>query len=41
MMGFPTWLLDLSPFTQVPNAPAVALSITPVVGMGLTGRGAF
>jgi ABC-2 type transport system permease protein len=35
-LGLPTWLLDLSPFTHVPNAPAVAISFTPVVGMGLT-----
>jgi ABC-2 type transport system permease protein len=35
-LGLPTWLLDLSPFTHVPNAPAVAVSIEPVLGLGLT-----
>lgn len=34
-LGLPAWLLDLSPFTHVPNAPAVALSVAPVVGLGL------
>ncbi|HEX6325578.1 MAG TPA: hypothetical protein VFZ72_03325 [Jiangellaceae bacterium] len=34
-LGLPTWLLDLSPFTHVPNAPAVAVSIEPVLGLGL------
>jgi ABC-2 type transport system permease protein len=34
-LGLPTWLLDLSPFTHVPNVPAVALSVGPVVGLGL------
>jgi ABC-2 type transport system permease protein len=34
-MGLPTWLLDLSPFTHVPNAPAVAISYGPVLGLGL------
>jgi len=34
-LGLPTWLLDLSPFTHVPNAPAVAISVTPVLGLGL------
>jgi ABC-2 type transport system permease protein len=32
-LGLPTWLLDLSPFTHVPNAPAVAISPAPVVGL--------
>lgn len=31
-LGLPTWLLNLSPFTHVPNAPAVAISVGPVVG---------
>ncbi|GAB7002595.1 exporter of polyketide antibiotics [Nocardioides sp. AN3] len=35
-LGLPTWLLDLSPFTHVPNAPAVAISYGPVVGLCLT-----
>lgn len=34
-LGLPGWLLDLSPFTHVPNAPAVALAAGPVVGLGL------
>jgi ABC-2 type transport system permease protein len=34
-LGLPTWLLNLSPFTHVPNAPAVALSAGPVVGLSL------
>ena len=34
-LGLPTWLLDLSPFTHVPNAPAVAVTIAPVLAMGL------
>lgn len=34
-LGLPTWLLDLSPFTHVPNAPAVPISLGPVVGLGL------
>jgi len=34
-LGLPAWLLDLSPFTHVPNAPAVALSAGPVVGLVL------
>jgi ABC-2 type transport system permease protein len=32
-LGLPTWLLDLSPFTHVPNAPAVAISLGPVLGL--------
>ena len=36
-LGLPTWLLDLSPFTHVPNAPAVAVSVTPVLGLALVG----
>ncbi len=34
-LGLPAWLLDLSPFTHVPNAPAVPLSVAPVVGLSL------
>jgi ABC-2 type transport system permease protein len=34
-LGLPTWLLDLSPFTHVPNAPAVAVTIAPVLGLVL------
>ena len=34
-LGLPTWLLDLSPFTYVPNAPAVAVSAGPLLGLGL------
>ena len=34
-LGLPVWLTDLSPFTHVPNAPAVALAAGPVVGLGL------
>jgi ABC-2 type transport system permease protein len=32
-LGLPTWLLDLSPFTHVPNAPAVSISPGPVFGL--------
>jgi ABC-2 type transport system permease protein len=32
-LGLPTWLLDVSPFTHVPNAPAVAVSAAPVLGL--------
>lgn len=32
-LGLPTWLLDVSPFTQVPNAPAVPISAGPVFGL--------
>jgi ABC-2 type transport system permease protein len=34
-LGLPTWLLELSPFTHVPNAPAVALTTGPILGLGL------
>jgi ABC-2 type transport system permease protein len=36
-LGLPSWLLDLSPFTHVPNAPAVAISYPPVLGLVLVG----
>lgn len=34
-LGLPTWVLDLSPFTHVPNAPAVAISVGPVLALAL------
>jgi len=34
-LGLPSWLLGLSPFTHVPNAPAVAVSPGPLIGLGL------
>jgi ABC-2 type transport system permease protein len=34
-LGLPGWLLDLSPFTHVPNAPAVTVSAGPILGLGL------
>jgi ABC-2 type transport system permease protein len=34
-LGLPSWLLDLSPFTHVPNAPAVAVDATPLAGLGV------
>ncbi|MFI6677771.1 ABC transporter permease [Kribbella sp. NPDC050470] len=36
-LGLPTWLLDLSPFTHVPNAPAVDPTIGPILGLCLAG----
>lgn len=35
-LGLPTWLLDLSPFTHVPSAPAVAVSTQPLLGLVAT-----
>lgn len=32
-LGLPSWLLNLSPFTHVPNAPAVAITLAPVIGL--------
>ena len=34
-LGLPTWLLDLSPFTHVPNAPAVDPTMGPILGLCL------
>jgi ABC-2 type transport system permease protein len=34
-LQLPTWLMNLSPFTFVPNAPAVAVSVAPIIGLGL------
>lgn len=36
-LGLPGWLLDLSPFTHVPNAPAVAITLAPVLGLSGVG----
>jgi ABC-2 type transport system permease protein len=36
-LGLPTWLVNLSPFTYVPNAPAVAVSVAPLLGLVLAG----
>ena len=35
-LGLPSWLLNLSPFTHVPNAPAAAVTLTPILGLALT-----
>ncbi|SDK11061.1 ABC-2 type transport system permease protein [Nocardioides sp. YR527] len=35
-LGLPSWLSDLSPFSRVPNAPAVAISYGPVLGLVVT-----
>lgn len=34
-LGLPGWLMDLSPFSHVPNAPAVAIAHAPVLGLCL------
>jgi len=34
-LGLPAWLVDLSPFSHVPNAPAVDISGWPLLGLGL------
>lgn len=36
-LGLPSWLLNLSPFTHVPNAPAAAVTLAPILGLGLAG----
>jgi ABC-2 type transport system permease protein len=33
-LGLPGWLLDVSPFTHVPNAPATPIAGGPVLGLG-------
>jgi ABC-2 type transport system permease protein len=32
-LGLPSWAQDLSPFTHVPNAPAVAITVAPLLGL--------
>ncbi len=34
-LRLPTWLMDLTPFTHVPNAPAAAVSVAAILGLGL------
>jgi ABC-2 type transport system permease protein len=34
-LQLPAWLMNLSPFTYVPNAPAVAVTAAPVLGLAL------
>jgi ABC-2 type transport system permease protein len=34
-LGLPGWLLDVSPFTHVPNAPATPIAGGPVLGLGM------
>jgi ABC-2 type transport system permease protein len=34
-LGLPSWVLDASPFTHVPNAPATPITGGPVLGLGL------
>ncbi|WP_406832067.1 hypothetical protein ABEG17_04355 [Pedococcus sp. KACC 23699] len=36
-LGLPSWLLNLSPFTHVPNAPATAATPAPILGLSLAG----
>jgi ABC-2 type transport system permease protein len=36
-LGLPPWLLNLSPFTHVPNAPAAAVTIAPMLGLVVAG----
>ncbi|BCJ49358.1 exporter of polyketide antibiotics [Actinoplanes sp. NBRC 14428] len=33
-LGLPGWVRDLSPFTHVPKAPAVAVGATPLIALG-------
>lgn len=33
-LGLPSWLLNLSPFTHVPTAPAAAVTLAPMLGLG-------
>ena len=36
-LNLPSWLLDVSPFTHVPNAPAAAATLTPLLALSVTG----
>jgi ABC-2 type transport system permease protein len=36
-LRLPAWMQDASPFTHVPNAPAVAISVGPLAGLALVG----
>lgn len=36
-LGLPSWVQDLSPFTHIPNAPAVPLTAAPILGLVLAG----
>jgi ABC-2 type transport system permease protein len=35
-LGLPSWLMNLSPFTHVPNAPVVTVTLAPVLGLAGT-----
>jgi len=35
-LGLPSWLLNFSPFTHVPNAPAAAVTVAPILGLAVT-----
>jgi ABC-2 type transport system permease protein len=39
VLGLPSWLLDLSPFEQVPQLPAASLSLLPLVVMSVVAAG--
>jgi ABC-2 type transport system permease protein len=34
-LGLPSWLVNLSPFSHVPNAPAVDVTLVPLLVLGL------
>jgi ABC-2 type transport system permease protein len=36
-LHLPSWLLSSSPFTHVPNAPAAAVTLAPVLALSVTG----
>jgi len=36
-LGLPSWLLNLSPFTHVPNAPVASVTLAPMLGLGVAG----
>jgi ABC-2 type transport system permease protein len=39
VLGLPSWLLDLSPFEQVPQLPAASVSLLPLVVMSVVAAG--